>query len=159
MKMRPAQGDAVKFTDRFLNNSPLNWTSALKDTELLVARIKISTMAPFKVFTVFLMVNNMMYKVDVNETGHFVDANKNIGNDIVFEPFHNPANASVTVGTPLNPQPVSVPSPAWAPNAPAQPSKPVTEDEANATCPKCGAPAVDLIFSVKCTNPGCSNYR
>jgi hypothetical protein len=156
--MRPAQGDAVKFTDRFLANSPHNWTSALKDTELLVARLKLR-MVPFRIYTVFLMVNNMMYKVDVNETGHFVDSNNNVSNDIVFELFYNSANASVTVGAPLNPQPVNIPTPAWVPNAPAQPVRPVTNDEANSICPRCGAPAVDLIFSVKCSNPNCVNYR
>jgi hypothetical protein len=157
--MKPAQGDAVKFTDRFLNSSPLNWTSALKDTELLVARLKMKTMAPRKVFTVFLMVNNMMYKVDINETGHFVNSTNQATNDIVFEPFHNPKNASISVSAPLDPQQVPVSAPAWSPNAPAQPSAPVTEDEASSTCPICGAPALDMIVRVKCTNPDCKNYR
>jgi hypothetical protein len=155
--MRPAQGDAVKLTDRFLSNSSLNWTAALKDVELLVTRLKLKTMHPFKIYTIFILANNMLHKIDVNETGHFVDNNTNVSNDIVFEPFHNAAGGSISIGTPLGSKPVS--PPAWVPSAPAQPSKPATKDEANAICPMCGAPAIDLIFSVKCTNPSCSNYK
>ena len=157
--MRPAQGDSVKFTDRFLSNSIYNWTSALKDVELLVAKLSLS-LIPRKTYTVFFMVNNMMYKIAVSETGHFVDPiTGSVSNDIVFEPFQNSANFSVTSGAPLSPQPVSIPTPAWVPNAPTQPSRPVTREEANSTSPRCGAPAVDLIFSVKCTNSDCSNHR
>lgn len=157
--MKPMQGDAVKFTDRFLGNSPEPWTSALKDVELLVARLKIKTLMPIKIYTVYLMVNNMMYKINISQTGHFVNSNGTASNDIVFEPFTNPANASVTIGAPLNPQPVSVPTPAWVPSAPAHTSPPVSEDEVNTVCPECGSGAVDLCFRVKCVNPNCKNYR
>jgi len=156
--MRPAQGDAVKFTDRFLNNSPHSWTSALRDVELLVTKLKLR-FAPQKVYTVFLMVNSNMYKIDVDENGFFVDSFNSVTNHDVFEPFYNSANASYTVGVPLTPQPVSVPTPSWVPNSPAQPVRPVTADEANSSCPMCGSPAVDLIFSVKCTNSNCRNYK
>lgn len=154
--MKPAQGDSVKFTDRFLANSPYPWTAALKDVELLVTKLTLR-FAPFKVYTIFFMAGNMMYKIDINETGQLVDNNNNPNIYDVFELFYSSASASFTVGAPLNPQ--HMPIPAWVPNAPAQPSRPVSEDEANANCPMCGAPAVDLIFSVKCTNPDCKNYR
>lgn len=156
--MKPSQGDAVKFTDRFLTNSTLPWTSALKDIELLVARLKIKTLSPFKIYTVYLMVNNMMYKVEINDTGQFVDGTTST-NWIVFEPFHDPANASVTAGAPLDPQQVPVSTPAWTPNAPAQPFNPATEEEANTNCPECGSPAIDMLFRVKCVNSNCKNYR
>ena len=156
--MRPAQGDSVKFTDNFINNSPLSWAPALKDTELLVAKVKLATMFPNKIFTIFIMVNNMMYKVSVNETGHFVSGSGVVGNQIVFEPFHSGYDADEYLVDGLNSQTTGSSVPAWVPNAPGQHSKPATADEANATCLQCGAPAIDLIFSVKCTNPDCRNY-
>jgi len=156
--MKPTKGDAVKFTDRFIGNSTVPWTSALKDTELLVVNLTIKTMVPFKIYTIYLMVNKMMYKININETGHFIN-NTGLSGAIVFEPFQNPTHTSASVGVPLNPQPVPVSTPAWAPSAPPQPSAPVSADEVNCTCPQCGAGAIDLLFSVKCTNPSCVNYK
>lgn len=150
--MRPAQGDSVKFTDNFINNSPLSWAPALKDTELLVAKVKLATMFPNKIFTIFIMVNRMMYKVSVNETGHFVSGSGVVGNQIVFEPFRSGYDSDEYVFTP------QVETPTWTPNTSIKPSRPATADEANTTCPQCGAPAVDLVFSVKCTNSSCRNY-
>lgn len=153
--MKPAPGDIVKFTNRFINNSPLIWVPALKDIELEVIKVKLISLFP-KVFTTFIMVNKVMYKVNINETGHFVDTSGNVGNDIVFEFAEEDEEEELTpVNNNLNPTPL----PTWIPNISAnKPSKPATKDEANAICPQCGAPAVDLLFSIKCTNPSCSNY-
>jgi hypothetical protein len=156
-KMRPQQGDSVKLTDHFLNKAVMSWVPALRDVELLVTKLKLR-FTPFKIYTIYFMVNNMMNKLDVNEHGYFVDSSNNATSVMVFEPYYDTVSIS-SPGMPLIPRPVNVPTPAWVPTAPAQPSRPVTTDEANTSCPQCGSPAIDLIFSVKCTNPDCRNYK
>jgi len=144
--MRPQKGDFVKFTDRFLNNSSEPWVSSLKNVKLHVVKLKLKTISPFKIYTFFIMANNMLYKVDTNETGHFVEKGGSISNDMVFELFQD-------VSSSVNP------IHAWAPHAPVVSSSPATKEEANSTCLQCGSPAIDLLFSMKCTNSSCKNYK
>lgn len=166
--MRPVVGDLVKFTDRFSNSSTLNWTGALKDLELEVMNVKLKTMVPFKIYTIFIMSNGMLHKIDINETGQYTDGSNNVGNDIVFEYFvaNNTVFSIPATGAPAqsNPQPQAQtgsfdPSQHFNFDPPATvPSKPATADETNSICPLCGSPAIDLIFNTKCTNPSCSNH-
>jgi hypothetical protein len=152
--MRPKKGEYVKFTDRFLANNNISWASLLKDKELEVMNLKIKTMVPCKIYTIFLMDHstNRMYPISVNETGHYVDDNTlNVANEIVFEYYHDSENGSMSFSAPMGPsQPTSTSQ---------APRKRLTVDDTNTTCSLCGAPALDLMFSVECTNPNCDNYK
>ena len=157
--MRPSVGDYVKLTSRFVNDNVVNWSSALNGTRIHVRKLKLSKLTPFSVFTVYFVASGVLYTVDINRTGHFVDPNNNTTGSIVFEPDEEEGEFDEEEDEEEEEEQELGSVPAWVPNAPSSRPKPLEESETNCNCPLCGAPALDLAFLVQCTNSSCSNYR
>jgi hypothetical protein len=147
--MFPSKGDIVKFTDDMLINSPYNWTGALKGVDLDVVNVKLETMMPQAIYSVFFMVNGFMNKIRVIITGELIDDSGSIHHVIVFKD----AFASNTIGyAPVPHAPRAISAPAWMPGTPPQPKIGPSEDD---RCKKCGT--MGVVMGMCCTCPSCGN--
>jgi hypothetical protein len=147
--MFPSKGDSIKFTDNFLDNSPLYWTAPYRDVELEVVKVKLLTMVPRATYRVNFLVNGMMLRVNIDRQGHYVNAaGRPIFALTVFEPYSGKKNALSLSSH----KAVAVPAPAWAPHSPPQPKSAPSEDD---RCKKCGT--MGDVKGMCCTCPSCGN--
>ena len=127
--MLPTKGDSLKFTDNFINNSPVHWTAPFHNVELDVIDVKLVTMIPQAAYFAYFMVNGLLNRIKVDAAGAFIDGTNRVHRHlIVFEDY---AGSSTTTQKSV----VAVPTPAWVPGAPPQSKATVSEDD---RCKGCG---------------------
>lgn len=127
--------EVVKFTKGMLSNAPFDWVAPLKDKPLKIVSCKLSKICSFAIYKVSFFDGNRLLFLDMSADGKLVN-NGNIYEDEVFEDYFSGD---------LQDEPEAY--------------TPLVLEETNSKCPICGSPALDLIFSVKCTNKGCRNYK
>lgn len=151
--MKPSQGDTVRLTDNFLLSNP-SWNS-LRGADLFVWKLKLR-FAPFKLYTIIFKVanSNALHQLNVDDSGYYVDDFDNVQNYMVFGTIHT-SQQGFCFDPPEDSDEEDFEDKA---EAGFTPSRHATVDEANSICVICGSPAVDLVFSNKCTNPNCKNY-
>ncbi len=132
--MLPRKDDIVRFTKNILSNTPFYWMEKLKDKQFKVLSCKLSQINSIPIYKIAFLDGGRLLFLDLNIDGKLVN-NGSVGCDEVFEYCINEVSDINDV------------------------SAPIVLEEANSKCPICGKPALDLIFSVRCTNSGCRNYK